>query len=316
MKRLTNVLLERYGKFPFVDEISDKLMKFVEEFRLLIQKENILNKEYELDCSKYDRLPFKTIICNVFNYGDKPSTFVPDKKYYEKDIIYININVKTSDVNTIIHELTHAYQNINMYKHGVRTLIDRYTQEYKSFNAINNSSNIYQSENSFINDKDFNYLKSKRKQNQVRVLSDGTVIDSSKYYAVVKLCAKEIIYYLDQYEIHAYISEIENDIIKYIKTNNISKDDFSYTSMIKYMCENNPKWSAYERLYKLNKSVNNKTIDDETWNSICKEYNNIGHVNKSNKEINKLLTSKLKRLTKLINKHIPYIVCEYYSKIK
>ena len=29
MKRLTNVLLERYGKFPFVDEISDKLMKFV-----------------------------------------------------------------------------------------------------------------------------------------------------------------------------------------------------------------------------------------------------------------------------------------------
>ena len=44
MKRLTNVLLERYGKFPFVDEISDKLMKFVEEFRLLIQKENILNK--------------------------------------------------------------------------------------------------------------------------------------------------------------------------------------------------------------------------------------------------------------------------------
>ena len=42
--------------------------------------------------------------------------------------------------------------------------------------------------------------------------------------------------------------------------------------------------------------------------------NNIGHVNKSNKEINKLLTSKLERLTKLINKHIPYIVCEYYSK--
>ena len=157
----------------------------------------------------------------MFNHGNEPSTFAPDKKYYEKDIIYININVKTSDVNTIIHELTHAYQNIMMYRNGVKTLNDRYTKEYKGFNTIANSSNIYQSENSFMYDKDFNYLKSKRTQNQIKVLNNGTVIDTSNYYAVVKLCAKEIIYYLDQYEIHAYISEIENDIIKYIKTNNI-----------------------------------------------------------------------------------------------
>lgn len=256
--------------------IPDDVREITEDIMELID-----NNELNIDI-RYSNMFINHIILNVIYDANRLlAEYEYEKTDYINKEIYMNIyaNIKNQNIydtqffpikKLIQHELVHAYEDISRYNNGCKVFSEIIKSEYNIFAYI---------------------VSNPSKQKQYNDIANA-------------------IYFLNDQERNAYLSELELDIKKIIKDNHIRYDNFDYNKIIDNLNNNN--WKRYIDIGKLIYMLNDNNNEYKWYRDmICRAYRKIcNNANMSDNSIRKLLTNKWNKFDNKFKRYIAKIIYE------
>ena len=260
-----------HNLYPYIVE---SLGKFDNAGKVVKHIIDTLKTNFEsqvIDCTN-DNVYFKYIDIKLNNNGKGYGTYLK----FKDDTVYLEIGANKEYFN----------ENIDKY---IKTIVHELLHGYEDYNRIKNTG---QGIFAYYNDKYKNSFNNINSQNDI------------------KMWLSRCNYFLNSQERNAYLSQLESDIEKIFKDENITIEDFNYTKFKNKLKETDI-WKEYFKL-----SVFILKLKNSKWNNEQKQYvefvwYNLYSEKKSFNQIVKELYSNWEKFEKKFEQLVPKIICKY-----
>lgn len=267
----SEVLLDRNIFNETLDLENDCLYKGQRELAIYVAEKILKEKSPYLVFYKNDLKDFENIFFEKLEieYSTKDSGFRSKVKF----------DNETKSFKTVEIVLNTEENKYEFFKHNVKTLIHELDHAYRDLE-------------SYIKNEKFHLYD---------FAKPGT-----KYYKCIqwsniaaKDYTKRIIYYFEEFEKSAYLSEIKNDLEGLSYNDYKELIDLAEQHSEAYQLYNNLLVSFVELVKHKKLTIRNNTV---TLDEFCKEYNELTEENLSNKEIIEHVIENLSQTIKFMNK--------------
>lgn len=267
----SEVLLDRNIFNETLDLENDCLYKGQRELAIYVAEKILKEKSPYLVFYKNDLKNFENIFFEKLEieYSTKDSGFRSKVKF----------DNETKSFKTVEIFLNTEENKYEFFKHNVKTLIHELDHAYRDWE-------------SYIKNEKFHLYDFARPGTRYYKCTQWSNIAAKDY-------TKRIIYYLEEFEKSAYLSEIKNDLEGLSYNDYKELIDLAEQHSEAYQLYNNLLVSFAELVKHKKLTIRNNTV---TLDEFCKEYNELTEENLSNKEIIEHVIENLSQTIKFMNK--------------
>ena len=267
----SEVLLDRNIFNETLDLENDCLYKGQRELAIYVAEKILKEKSPYLVFYKNDLKNFENIFFEKLEieYSTKDSGFRSKVKF----------DNETKSFKTVEIFLNTEENKYEFFKHNVKTLIHELDHAYRDWE-------------SYIKNEKFHLYDFARPGTRYYKCTQWSNIAAKDY-------TKRIIYYLEEFEKSAYLSEIKNDLEGLSYNDYKELIDLAEQHSEAYQLYNNLLVSCAELVKHKKLTIRNNTV---TLDEFCKEYNELTEENLSNKEIIEQVIENLSQTIKFMNK--------------
>ena len=267
----SEVLLDRNIFNETLDLENDCLYKGQRELAIYVAEKILKEKSPYLVFYKNDLKDFENIFFEKLEieYSTKDSGFRSKVKF----------DNETKSFKTVEIVLNTEENKYEFFKHNVKTLIHELDHAYRDWE-------------SYIKNEKFHLYDFARPGTRYYKCIQWSNIAAKDY-------TKRIIYYLEEFEKSAYLSEIKNDLEDLSYNNYKELIDLAEQHSEAYQLYNNLLVSFAELVKHKKLTIRNNAV---TLDEFCKEYNDLTEENLSNKEIIEHVIENLSQTIKFMNK--------------
>lgn len=267
----SEVLLDRNIFNETLDLENDCLYKGQRELAIYVAEKILKEKSpylvfYKNDLKKFENIFFEKL---EIEYSTKDSGFRSKVKF----------DNETKSFKTVEIVLNTEENKYEFFKHNVKTLIHELDHAYRDWE-------------SYVKNEKFHLYDFSRPGTRYYKCTQWSNI-------VVKDYTKRVIYYLEEFEKSAYLSEIKNDLEDLSYNDYKELIDLAEQHSEAYQLYNNLLVSFAELVKHKKLTIRNSTV---TLDEFCKEYNELTEENLSNKEIIEQVIENLSQTIKFMNK--------------
>ena len=267
----SEVLLDRNIFNETLDLENDCLHKGQRELAIYVAEKILKEKSPYLVFYKNDLKDFENIFFEKLEieYSTKDSGFRSKVKF----------DNETKSFKTVEIVLNTEENKYEFFKHNVKTLIHELDHAYRDWE-------------SYIKNEKFHLYDFAKPGTRYYKCTQWSNIAAKDY-------TKRIIYYLEEFEKSAYLSEIKNDLEDLSYNDYKELIDLTEQHSEAYQLYNNLLVSFAELVKHKKLTIRNNTV---TLDEFCKEYNDLTEENLSNKEIIEHVIENLSQTIKFMNK--------------
>lgn len=264
---------------------NDCLYRGQRELAIYVAEKILKEKSPYLVFYKNDLKDFENIFFEKLEieYSTKNSGFKRKVKFDNETKLFKTVEIL---LNT-------EENNYNFYKHNVKTLIHELDHAYRDWE-------------SYIKNEKFHLYDFAKPGTRYYKCTQWFNIAAKDY-------TKRIIYYLEEFEKSAYLSEIKNDLEDLSYSNYKELIDLAEQHSEAYQLYNNLLVSFAELVKHKKLTIKNNTV---TLDEFCKEYNELIEKNLSNKEIKDEIVENLSQTIKFMNKLLLSIYNKRYKVVE